>query len=326
MPIYNGERFLEEAIESCFAQTYEHWELLLIDDNSTDASAAIARRYAERNPGRVRYLEHEGHANHGACASRNLGIREAIGEYIAFLDADDVWVSRKLEQQVARLRENPDVGLVYGLVFAWCSWTGRPEDCRGDVTYPLGVAPETKLRPPEALILFLRAHRTDFIDSSIPSPSNFIIRRDVLNRIGGFEESFIGMYQIYEDHAFLAKVALDSALLACGESWTKWRRHPASVTEVVWSKGLTTTARLFYLNWLTEYLTRAGSKDRRVRSALRKDLWKHRHPSLYSLWADGLHVRGSVMQRAIDLVPSSLRHSVRTRWPGLRRVASRWVR
>src|SRR5688500_9700971 len=90
MPIYNGERYLEVAIETCFAQTYEHWELLLIDNNSTDTSAAIARRYAERNPGRVRYLKHEGHANHGSCASRNLGIREAIGEYIAFLDADDV--------------------------------------------------------------------------------------------------------------------------------------------------------------------------------------------------------------------------------------------
>ncbi len=91
----NAERFFEEAIASVFAQTYDRWELLLVDDGSTDASTAIARRYARRYPDRVRYLEHPDHSNRGASSSRNLGVQHARGAYIAFLDSDDVWLPRK---------------------------------------------------------------------------------------------------------------------------------------------------------------------------------------------------------------------------------------
>src|SRR5206468_2884667 len=70
----NAERFLDEAIQSVMGQTYPHWELLLVDDGSTDGSSAIARGYTERQPNRVRYLEHPGHRNAGMSASRNLGL------------------------------------------------------------------------------------------------------------------------------------------------------------------------------------------------------------------------------------------------------------
>ncbi|MDJ0799822.1 MAG: glycosyltransferase family 2 protein, partial [Calothrix sp. MO_167.B12] len=86
-----GEQFFIEAIESVFAQTYENWELLLVDDGSTDGSTEIALRYAQKYPEKVRYLEHKEHQNRGMSATRNLGIRHAKGEYITFLDADDVW-------------------------------------------------------------------------------------------------------------------------------------------------------------------------------------------------------------------------------------------
>src|SRR6266542_3309857 len=92
VPFWNASAFLEEAIASVFAQTFQSWELLLIDDGSSDGSTEIAKRYAERFPGRVRYFEHERHANRGVAASRNLGVRHAKGPYIAFLDADDVWL------------------------------------------------------------------------------------------------------------------------------------------------------------------------------------------------------------------------------------------
>src|SRR5687768_6214760 len=90
---WNAERFIQESIKSVFAQTYPAWELLLVDDGSNDGSTAVARRYTEQHPERVRSLEHPGHANRGMSASRNLGIRYAHGAYIAFLDADDVWFS-----------------------------------------------------------------------------------------------------------------------------------------------------------------------------------------------------------------------------------------
>src|SRR5262249_40041371 len=128
----NAEKFLQEAIESVVAQTYDHWELLLADDGSTDGSTGIARQYADHYPGKVRYLEHAGHQNRGMSASRNLGIRHAVGEYIAFLDADDVWLPHKLEEQVAILNAHPETGMVYGATQVWHSWTGDPKDIPRD--------------------------------------------------------------------------------------------------------------------------------------------------------------------------------------------------
>ena len=75
----NPGEFLSEAIESVFAQTYGNWELLLVDDGSTDSSTDVALQYAARYPERTRYLEHKGHQNRGMSASRNLGIRNARG-------------------------------------------------------------------------------------------------------------------------------------------------------------------------------------------------------------------------------------------------------
>ncbi|HEY9653496.1 MAG TPA: glycosyltransferase family 2 protein, partial [Coleofasciculaceae cyanobacterium] len=103
----NTEKYIEEAIESIFAQTYDRWELLLVDDGSSDRSTIIALQYAQQYAGKVRYLEHETHQNRGMSASRNLGVRHAQGEYIAFLDSDDVWLPQKLERQVEILESQP---------------------------------------------------------------------------------------------------------------------------------------------------------------------------------------------------------------------------
>src|SRR5215467_1200932 len=111
MIFLDAEKFIQEAIESVFAQTYANWELLLVDDGSTDASSEMALRYAEQYPTKVRYLEHEGHQNRGMSASRNRGINNARGEYIAFLDADDVWLPLKLEQQTAILESQPEAAM-----------------------------------------------------------------------------------------------------------------------------------------------------------------------------------------------------------------------
>ena len=99
----DAKSFFGEAIESIIGQDYADWELLLVDDGSTDGTADIARRYAELDSQRIRYLSHPGHENRGMSASRNLGIREARGEYLAFLDADDTWLPGKLTRQVAIL-------------------------------------------------------------------------------------------------------------------------------------------------------------------------------------------------------------------------------
>src|ERR1700712_5663869 len=110
----NGEKFIAEAIESVLAQSYTDWELMLCDDGSTDGATAIAKQYAEKFPGKIRYLEHPGHENRGMSASRMLGGRNSTGEFVTWLDADDVWTPNKLQRQVEILDANPQAAMVYG--------------------------------------------------------------------------------------------------------------------------------------------------------------------------------------------------------------------
>jgi glycosyltransferase involved in cell wall biosynthesis len=106
IPVFNGERFLAAAIESALGQTYRPFEVIVVDDGSTDRSAAVARSFAE-----VRVIEQQ-HAGPGAA--RNRGVAAARGELLAFLDADDLLPTDKLEVQISYLREHPEVGCVLG--------------------------------------------------------------------------------------------------------------------------------------------------------------------------------------------------------------------
>ena len=106
IPVYNGERFLGESLESIFGQTYEPVQVIVVDDGSTDRTAEIARSYGSS----ILFLQQ---TNRGSAASKNLGVGAAEGEYIAFLDADDVWHPEKLDQQMARLRERQEIDLCF---------------------------------------------------------------------------------------------------------------------------------------------------------------------------------------------------------------------
>lgn len=102
IPAYNAERFLPDAVQSVLNQTFSDWELLIIDDCSTDRTAEIAASYAARDD-RVILMRNE--QNCGASASRHRGVQAAQGEWIAFLDSDDVWAPEKLELQLAHARQ-----------------------------------------------------------------------------------------------------------------------------------------------------------------------------------------------------------------------------
>ena len=259
----NEKKFIEEAIESVFAQTYDNWELLLVDDGSTDASTAIARRYAAQNPTQVRYLEHDGHQNRGLSASRNLGIDNAKGEYIGFLDADDVWLPHKLEQQVAILGLQPKAAMVYGASQYWHSWAGSPNDSQRDFGPRLGVKANTLLWPPRLLTLFLQGK------AAVPCPSSILVRRSALNSTGGFEDSFRG---IYEDQVFYAKICLRKPVFVSSQCWDRYRLHLDSVCSVVEQEGRTHAARLDYLHWLRGHMLEGGFKGTEVWKALQKEL------------------------------------------------------
>lgn len=102
-PIYNCEQFLQETIQSVLNQTYTNWELILIDDCSTDNSLSIAETAAQRDS-RIRVIKLD--QNSGPAVARNIGIKKAKGKYIAFLDSDDMWFPNKLEKQLSFMEKN----------------------------------------------------------------------------------------------------------------------------------------------------------------------------------------------------------------------------
>lgn len=101
MPSYNASRFIAESIKSVLAQTYQDWELLVVDDGSSDNSVDIINSYMSGDK-RIKLFQ-GGH--HGAAEARNIGIRQAEGRYVAFLDSDDVWVPTKLELQINFMKQ-----------------------------------------------------------------------------------------------------------------------------------------------------------------------------------------------------------------------------
>jgi glycosyltransferase involved in cell wall biosynthesis len=259
----NAERFIAEAIESVLAQTCDQWELLLVDDGSTDRGTTIARDYATRFPGRIFYHEHDAHSNRGMSASRNLGIRRSHAPFIAFLDADDVWLPNKLERQVAIL-ESQSVAMVYGASQYWHGWTGRWEDTIKDHISNIGVPPDSIFQPPALLALLLGGIHT-------PCPSDILVRRDALDRVGGFEESFIGLRQLYEDQAFLSKIYLDATVFVSNECWDRYRIHDDSCDSVALRTGRHHEAHVYFLRWLQDYIAARQVGDE-IRDSLNSSL------------------------------------------------------
>ena len=289
----DAARFLEEAVASVLAQDHPNWELLLVDDGSRDGSSAIARRYAERHPGRVRHLEHAGHTNRGKSVSRNLGIHAARGEYVTFLDADDVFLPQKLSHQLALLRAHPEAGMVYGRTEYWFSWDGGARRGR-DFVSRLGVPANAVFRPPLLVTRFLRD------PGMVPCICGVLARRRVVAQVGGFDET---IQHMYEDQVFLAKLCLAAPVVtdaACGE---RYRQHPDSTSNVAITTGeyhpwRPNVARQTFLEWLARYLREGAIDDAALWNALRRELWPYRHP----FW-------GGVTSPAIYAL-----RSLRTRW------------
>ncbi len=313
IPFLNAEPFIKEAIESVFAQTYRTWEAILVDDGSTDGSTAIARRYADQHPEQVQYLEHEGHQNRGPSAARNLGILHSKGQYLAFLDADDVWLPHKLEQQVTMLEARPEAGMLYGLSRWWYSWTGNPQDRARDFVYPLGLPAGAVQSPPAMITRFFITQ-----EATIPSPTSVMVRRSVVEKLGGFDESLRGPFAVYEDQAFYAKVALAAPILASDICWDYYRQHPDSACSIVKKEGQEIRTRIFFLNWLLRYIETKGLKGTDISRALRKEIWSYRYPLLRRL-LDGKYMSRSQLKHLLwrlsrGILPADVRAWLWARW------------
>ena len=154
MPVYNAERFLAKAVDSVLSQSFSQWELLMIDDASTDGSLRVAAEYAGKDP-RIRVIRNE--SNYGVSETRNRGIREAKGQWIALLDSDDYWLPEKLDSQLALDDES-------GAEIIYCSYSIVDENdapCCNDFIVP----PETDFH--EALVRSLISCSTALIQRNL---------------------------------------------------------------------------------------------------------------------------------------------------------------
>ena len=248
IPFLNPGPFLEEAIQSVIAQTYTDWELLLVDDGTTDGGTRIARGFAEKNPERIFYLEHAGHKNLGTPASRNVGIRRARGEYIAFLDADDVWMEDKLGRQTALLEAHPDVAMTYGPFLRWYSWAGNSGKEVQDYPQDVMVSGGTVILAPRALEMLIRGLGFDIY------PTGILVRRRAALAVDGFAERFRGRMQLFEDLSFCAKLAIRENMLITDTPCFRYRQHPDCCSAAVLRLGIYDKLWIDFLRWLSSYL------------------------------------------------------------------------
>lgn len=275
----NEERFLREAVESVLAQTTDDWELLLIDDGSSDSSTSIARSYEREHSGKIRYFEHAAHRNRGKSVSRNLGIRSARGELIAFLDGDDVFLPEKLERQVAALDSHLEAAMVYGPTLYWFGWSNASAMPGRDHHATLGVEPDNLFQPPSLLKLFLRDGGT------VPAVCGLLVRRETTLGAGGFDES---VHDLFEDQVFLAKICLRFPVFVESGCWDKYRQRPDSSSRVAMKTGRyhrwgPNPAHHSFLLWLKDYLEKEQVVDEELWKLLNRRLWPYRHPALFRL-------------------------------------------
>lgn len=274
----NGERFIAEAIESVIAQTFADWELILVDDGTTDGATAIAQRYAAGHPDRIRYVEHPNHENRGMSASRNAGIRVARGEFIAFLDADDIWLPRRLEVHVAALDANPDVSMTMAPTLLWSSWDDSAAQrksrwMRSDYATELGLPVGKVLEPPIVAIGFLESH-----GGNVPGICSLLARRADVLAAGGFDDRF---RTLYEDQVFFFRMALRYRILVIGGVLDYYRQHPSSACHAAGGAAGDLQMRPIFLEWLQDHMIDGGFKSRRLWRAFRGEMWRFDNPRLH---------------------------------------------
>jgi glycosyltransferase involved in cell wall biosynthesis len=201
IPAYNAERFLRPAVESVLGQTFDDLELVVVDDGSSDGTLQVAQSIADP---RVTVLPL---TNGGPARARNAGSRVRSSEFVAFLDADDLWDSEKLEAQVAYLEAHPyDVGV--GCFMRYVSASGRTLGRTGQV-----------VGKPE-LLLIARGELSPFPTSSL------VVRRGAFDALGGFDESF--RHAGAEDIELYARLARRGGLGCVPKVLGSYRIHPKS--------------------------------------------------------------------------------------------------
>lgn len=204
VPVYNGQKYIMAAIKSALDQTFKDIEVIIVDDGSTDRTAEIVLSFHDH----VKYIYQE---NAGAAKARNQGVAASSGEYLAFLDCDDIWFPGKLERQVKLLDDRQEIGIV-----------------SADMQY---ISEDGELEPE-----FERGVRLDdpfcreFMSGFWLLPSVLCVRRSAYDHAGGFDSGFCAAGA--EDLEFAVRLMQRTKIHYMDEVVGLYRRHPSSTNRV----------------------------------------------------------------------------------------------
>lgn len=262
VPFLNASHWLIESLESVLHQTCNNWELIVFDDGSEEKHSIAARNFCRQHQHKIIYAEHDGHVNKGVTISRNEAVKLARGNYIAFLDADDVWLPQKLANQLNHFANHPEAQAVCTPSIHWNSWQDKTAE---DFAEPIG-APAGRCYAPRTLTKILYP----FCPASPPAPSGIIIKKEAFERIGGFEPAFSGIFELYEDQAFLSKLYLNEIVFISGFTDLMYRKRNDSMSSAANNKERYNTVRSFYFNWLENYLCENNIRDKEIDQLIHK--------------------------------------------------------
>lgn len=244
MPTYNHAQYIKQAIDSVLGQTYEHLELIIIDNFSTDKTEHIVRSC---NDARITYQQF---ANEGIiAASRNQGIGVAKGDYVAFIDSDDVWFADKLEKQMNLAIEYPDLGMLYSK-FSILSDDEENERI---------VGPKHNVYQGHIYALLLKSN---FITSS-----STVVRKDILDKLNGFDEA--SELRCSEDFDLWLRIAKDYPAGFVPEVLGQYRKHAdnQSATDDRLQKALNVIDKHCREQWLSPKDAERAKANFRVKVA-----------------------------------------------------------
>jgi glycosyltransferase involved in cell wall biosynthesis len=257
-PYLDAAAFLQDAIDSVRAQTISEWELLLVDDGSSDAGPAIARAAASQDS-RIRIVASAVGDAKGAAAARNRGLREARADFVAFLDADDMFTADKLGTELAIMDSHPEAMMVCGASLWWYpedegrNWIDKTRWAQG-----LYRAPELLNR-----IILLR-------QDEVPCTCAVLIRRRAIEALGGFEETL----RLYEDQSLWVKIMWNYPVFVGRHLTSVYRQNQHSTSAAAQDAGEYDRLRIHsgrgpFLAWVRDYLASSGRREATTDRALR---------------------------------------------------------
>ncbi len=205
IPVYHSEKWILDTIDSVLKQSYQNFEIVIVDDGSSDNTKNVIESIDDS---RIKYIYQN---NAGPSSARNNGIRHSQGEYIAFLDSDDLWKPDKLLKQLECFDSNPDLGIVS----AWSEYT-TPSN---KLLYPKITPIKNSAEYLKALLLF------PFFKSELPWTSCMMIKKECFEKAGYFDESMISK----EDWDMWFRIALHYEFKCLDEVLARRKQHEQSL-------------------------------------------------------------------------------------------------